>query len=394
MDDPRERIARALDHLDVALAAQRFARPTQPIDAARSAITLAVGELQAALRADWTVTTPGGEAMRRRELLRLTGLGLVANLPPLDALERLAAPLPARLDGGYLRALASTQTSLARGYYAAAPGDLLGIVRRHVNRLEALRSAHMDEGARYGLNALRADAAAMAGWLSFDDERRGESRAFFVLSQEAARHAGEGALHGLATASIGLLSSHTHGGEPGEASYWLRQAAASLPDYAPDDARAWVLAQGAKEHAATGDEYGYFGALEQMDLALARGRQNQPATGFWSSEGFFAVNANPEWRDTWAARGAAYLGRDDAGDALERLAVGSADARLLAMLTLSSAEWHLARQEPEAAAQVALAAVGSTPYWTERVRTFALHLDPYADLPAVRELRERLATTG
>lgn len=388
MDDPRVRIARAQDALDLALSAVRHARPDGPANTARRAIQLAVDELAGALGADWSVLTPGRGEMKRRDLLKLTGLALV----PGELLERMATPLPRKVDSGLVRALVGTQTSLAQSYYAAAPADLLAVVRRHVNRLEALQPLPMDTGTRYGLNTLRADAAAMAGWLAFDAERRGEARAWFKLSQEAGRHAGDGALHGLAVASLGLLSSHTHGGEPGEASYHLRQAAMALPDYTPDTARAWVLAQGAKEHAAARDDYAYFGALEQMDVALARGRQDTPPAGFWSTEGFFAVNERPGWRDTWAARGAAYLGRDDAGPTLLRLRATTDDARMAAMLTLSLAEWHLARHEPEAAAQVALAAVGSTPYWTERIRTFSERLTPWADLPTVIELREALAS--
>jgi hypothetical protein len=389
MDDPRVRIARAQEALDLALAAVRHARPDGPAKTARRAVQVAVDELAGALGADWSVLTPGGADMKRRDLLKLTGLALV----PGELLERLAAPLPSKVDTGLLRALVGTQTSLAQSYYAAAPADLLAVVRRHVNRLEALQALPMDTGTRYGLDTLRADAAAMAGWLAFDAERRGEARAWFKLSQEAGRHAGDGALHGLAVASLGLLASNTHGGDPGEASYHLRQAAMALPDHTPDAARAWVLAQGAKEYAAARDDYGYFGALEQMGAALARGRQDTPPAGFWSTEGFFAVNERPGWRDTWAARGAACLGRDDAGPMLVRLAADTDDARMAAMLTLSLAEWHLARHEPEAAAQVAFGAVGSTPYWTERVRTFRTRLDPWADLPAVAELAEALAAT-
>ena len=61
--------------------------------------------------------------MRRRDLLRYTGMLSAAAILPADLRARIAV-VPTRIDRGVLEAYADATVSYARGYYTAAPGDL------------------------------------------------------------------------------------------------------------------------------------------------------------------------------------------------------------------------------------------------------------------------------
>lgn len=317
-----------------------------------------------AARSSLAVELLRGDEMRRRDLLRFTGMFSAAAILPPDVRARIAEPMLTRVDRGVLDVYAEATASYARGYYAAAPDDLLGVVRGHVNQLAALGQATMspDLFQRWGL--LVSDAAALAGWLALDAERRGDARAYFALARDAAHEAGNEVLHALAIASLAGSHDAQHGGDPREATRYLRQATAELPDHAPDYARAWLHAQTAKEEAAAGDAYAFQAELQRVDRARERGGAGETPGPFWSATAWFSYLDPPGWRDDHQARGLAYLGSEDAGDALRRLLNAATDQRTRARLNVFLADWHLGRDEPVEAAAVAVEALGGTPNGT------------------------------
>lgn len=334
------------------------------------------------------------DEMRRRDVLRFSGMLSAAAVLPPDVLARIGAPAPTRVDHGVLDAYADATAGYARGYYAAAPGDLLGVVRGHVNGLAALGQVSMSPELFQRWGSLTSDAAALAGWLALDAERRGEARAYFALARDAAREAGDAVLQALAVANLGGYHDAQHGGDPGEAARYFRQAAGELPGQAPDYVGAWLHAQSAKEEAAAGNAYAFQMRLEHVDRALERGESGETPGPFWSPTAWFSYSHLPGWRDDYEARGLAYLGREDAGDALHRLLAAATDQRTRARLNVFLADWHLRREEPVEAAAVAMEALGGTPQWDTRVRALRRRLQPYSDLTAVRDLDEALAATA
>lgn len=295
--------------------------------------------------------------MHRRDVLRgLTASAAVVALPAI----------PVRLDPAQVEALGLVTASHAAAYYSETPATVFGLVRGHLNRLESLSSVDMSTGTRYRLDTLRADTAALAGWCAHDTQRHAEARAYWNLSADAARRAGDATLHSLAVASIAQLSSHTHGGDAREAAWMLRQAAAALPDSAPDTARAWVLAQGSNELAGAGHDYAHYEAVEGMDLAIQRADPGEPLGGFWSM--FTGSTRQPRWRERWAARGDAYLWAREAGTVVLGLLDEATHPRRIGPVAHALASWHLGRGEHDDAALAAMRGVGTTPYWTHAMR--------------------------
>jgi hypothetical protein len=398
-----DRITAVLTQVDVAMAAARMARPDEPADAVKAALTLARDDLERMLSEGvwhpYRTPTRKDDDVRRRDLLRFGSLLTTAAVVPHDVLQRLAAALDrrTRVDAALLDGLAGATAAYARGYYVARPDDLLRVVRGHVNRLEALADESLEPGLRYRLGAVTSDAAALAGSLALDSRRRGEARAYFLLAQTAAREAGDATLYALAVASLGIMHSRSWGDDPGEARWHLSQAVGQLPEHAPDSIRAWLHAQLAKEEAAVGNTYGFYANMEHLDHARERNQAGEAVGAFWSDTGWFAYLNLPGWRDEYEGRGLAYLGHDEAGPTLHRGLAASSDPRKSATLNVALAEWHVARSEPEEAAYaayVALADARTLPHWRGKVAAVRLSLEPWADLPEVRELDEALVLTA
>lgn len=373
MADPRDKLTDALTNVRLLRYPLGFVSSPRAHAQLTAGLDAIEADLLAAL-ADWRVRE--GDAMHRRAVLRgLTASAAVVALPAM----------PARLDAVHVEALGLVTASHAAAYYTETPATVFALVRGHLNRLENLTSASMSTGVRYALDRLRADTAALAGWCAHDTQRHAEARAFWNLSADAARRAGDATLHALATASIAQLASHTHGGDVREAAWMLKQAAASLPDSAPDAARAWVLAQSSNEQAGEGQDYAHYEAIEGMDLALQRSDPGEPLAGFWPL--FVGATARPRWRELWVARGAAYLGAPDAGAVVGDLLDEAKHPRRVGPVAHALASWHLGRGEHEDAARAALRGVGGTPYWTQAMRLLHGQMQP---TPASADLAEAL----
>lgn len=331
--------------------------------------------------------------MRRRDLLRYTGMLSAAAILPADIRAQLAFR-PTRVDHGLLDAYGAATASYARGFYVVAPGDLLGVVRGHVNRLAGLGDAAMSPDLRERWGGLLSDAAGLAGELALDADRMGEARAYFGLARDVAAQVGDATFQALAVALIGVLHSPQYGGDAKLSSWYTRQAAKQLPSDAPGYLRAWVLGQAAKEAAAAGRANEFFAGMERVEREVERRASGQHLDGFWSDSACYAAVGGPGWFERFAGRGLAYLGHADAHATLTRSLDEATDPRDVAALAHALAEYHLRREEPEQAAAAATQALGVIPKWTARVQTLRTRMEPWADLPAVHDLDEALAVTA
>jgi len=382
------------------LARERARREwRETMDALGKAITMVEGghdistSTIAAARSSLAAELLREDEMRRRDLLRFTGVLSAAAILPADLRARISVT-PTRVDPGVLDAYAEATAAYARGFYVAAPAHLLGLVRGHVNRLAALGEASMPLSVRQRWGRLLSDAAGLAGELGLDADRKGEARAYFGLARDAAREAHDGTLYTIAMADLGLLQSPQYGGDAGVSYQYLSQAARQLPADAPDYLRAWLHAQAAKEAAAAGRDYDFFAGTEDAEQALQRRAAGHPLGGFWSDKACFSLVGSPGWSQRFTARGLAYLGHADAGETLIRSLAAATDLRDVAAVAHALAEWHVDREEPEEAATAAAQALGVIPIWTARVRTVRRCLEPWAHLPAIRDLDEALAVAA
>lgn len=388
-EDRKVLIGRALRMSEDLVMAARLLRPSQRGDALKrtaEGVRSALRALSEGTR-DWDrPETAGEDDMERRTFTKILGAAAIA---PGLAVERLTADQ--QVNASLLDAAEDLTSVYASRYYEAAPRDLLELVRPHLNRLQALAAAPTLPTWRRRLSASLSDAAAFAGWLSLDVARLADARSYFALATEAAREAGEATLHALAVASVGLLHTNLPGGDSGVALWMLRQADRQLPDSAPLEARVWVRVHLAKEYAAAGDAYGYRHYSEAADAASGGASR----AGFFSPGGWFADVVGGDWRTDCDTRALAYLAHADAERALRDALARGGDSRRQATLSATLSGVLVRRREPEEAARVALTALDAArglPLWTYRVRVLRAQLDPWADLPAVRDLDDALAS--
>lgn len=391
VEDRRVLIGRALRMSEDLVMAARLLRPGGRGDALKrtaEGVRSVLRRVSDGTR-DWDGPATAGDEddMERRTFTKI--LGAAAAVAPGLAVERLTGPR--QVDASLLDAAEDVTSVYASHYYEAAPGDLLGLVRPHLNRLQALATAPTLPTWRRRLSTLLSDAAAFAGWLSLDAAQLADARSYFALAREAAREAGDATLHALAVASVGLLHTNLPGADPGVALWMLRQADAQLPGSAPSEARVWMRVHLAKEHAAAGDACGY---RRYSDAADAAGGGVSRA-GFFSPGGWFADVVGGDWRWDCDTRALAHLAHTDAERALRHALASGGDPRRQATLSTTLSGVLVRRREPEEAARAALTALAAArglPLWIQRVRVLRAQLDPWADLPAVRDLDDALAS--
>jgi hypothetical protein len=385
-DRARERARREWRRASDALG-EAIARAEDGYDAYARAISASRASLAAELlRRD---------EMRRRDLLRSTGyLGATALLPP-DVLGRIRV-LPAHVDDATLDVLTEVTARYARGYYMARPDDLLRLVGAHVDRLTRLQDAMMLPGQRQRLGSMISDAAAFAGHLSHDADRIGAARAWYELARGSAREAGDTRLEALATASVGLLhSTVASGGLTGDTKRTIRLLAQAQRRVGDDaTAGAWLSAHLSKEHAADGDANGYEAHLEYAAQALDRPPLD--STGFWSAEGWFSMVSDESWLGGYANRGRMLLGRPDVDGDLVRQVDAAPVSRERVSRLLDLATYRAMLGEPEEASGYAIAALtearsGGLTRHRQGVLGVRAKLEPWSELPAVRDLDEALA---
>lgn len=399
MDGFATQLRLALEALDDAGLALMLVRPTVAADAVRDGLTRAKSvlrdELGAYLAAWETMGRAGGTDVERRFLLKLAGLLPSATLLPRSA-ERLSAGLsrPGPLDAGLLDAVAAISEAYAGAYYVAPPQELLVLVQAHLDRIYRLTGASGLPNHRRRVRALLSDGAAFAGWLSLDAGRPGAARSYLTLARDAAREAGDPTLHTLAIASHALLLTNVAGTEPGEALWMLRQAGRQLPDDAPWEARAWLAVHTAKEYAAAGDRDAYLLHAQAAAATWDAPGGGESREGFFSPGGWFS-DVDGEWFQDCALRGLAHLTDPAAEPALRAALHQPGHPRREATLLETLAVCLARRAEPEQAAAAALGslvAAQGLPLWVDRVREVRADLEPWADLPAVRELDDALVS--
>lgn len=242
--------------------------------------------------------------------------------------------------------------------------------------------------------ALLSDAAAFAGWLSLDAARPGDARSYLTLARDAAREAGDATLHALAVASHALLLTNLKGAEPRAALWMLRQAGTQLPDDTPWEARAWLAVHTAKEYAAAGDRDGYRLHAEFAAAAGNASAGGESREGFFSPGGWFS-DVDDEWFQDCTLRSLAHLTEPAAEPALRAALHQPGHPRREATLRETLAVCLARCGEPEQAAVAALGALDAAqglPLWVDRVRGIRADLEPWADLPSVRELDDALVS--
>lgn len=366
---------------------------------ARRAINAALdGLLVEAVRevASW-LPAHKAKRMRRRDLLRLLTTGALVPVGEMNFLP-LNGP-PPRIGPSALDSLEATITALASTYNTSSSRLLLPAVVAQLDESSGLLNASMASDQRTRLQAIVADIAVFAGFLSFNCGQIGRARAFLSFAEEQTQEAGDMALHAQVLGGRALLysSAATGGqsGDPKQAVYLVEEAAELADRSAPHIVRAWLHALAAELQAATGNVLKVDTHLDRAERALQAACAEGPVGGgFCSSTGRYAL-----WNDhrLTSFRGTAemLIGRPQAAATLTRALkrIESPRWRVNALTDLGAA--RAAKHPEEAARLLGQAHSLSVEYdytaGVQRILGVRNRFDRRcADLPDMRELDERL----
>ena len=335
--------------------------------------------------------------VRRRLFLQY--LSVVTGATMLDW-ERLAATLRGQLgasDRTLVDDLDSITRSHARQVEVVSPGSLLPALRSHLAVLNGTLHAGRPDGIRRRLQSLTGEAALMTGRVSWLLENRGEARRCWALAAELGKAAGDDTL---VASSLGMqrvlhstIPNRGMYGSPERALAVLDAAEARLAPSASPYVRMMIHLSRAEDHAAAGNADASQRDLQAAETALARAARRD--------DGFYAL-----WDEARIAgyRGSCALALDrpeEASTVLEG-ALSATDDRLVgqrcAVVTDLAAAYALQREVEHSAAllvqTVETAGRAGLGELLQRVQGARVHLAPWRDTQAVRDLDERLALVG
>jgi hypothetical protein len=342
--------------------------------------------------------------MDRRTVVRLFGaLGVVAARPGtaeqlLGFSQAEAATDVGRVDAELLADMREVTLAYAQAWGAAPPGELAGLARAHLNTVAPHLEAAAGPPLRARLGSVTAETAALAGWLTCLQDRRGEARSLFLFARDTARDAQDDTLHALALGSLAYLDSPVPRGAAGGSRVAVRrleEALALLPGAASSAARSWLRAQLAIEYAALGDRPAFDRTIGLAEAAAASPKDGsgpgvfsvEGVLTFWGSDGIGVTKSR--------GLGQALLGDPRAAETIASTvpAGGSPLGEATLLLDLAAGQVRTGQFQPACEASVrALDLLAGGGYAARVRRVRGLRAQVTDDwLPAVRELDERLA---
>lgn len=184
-----------------------------------------------------------GTEVERRNFL--AGAAAVVTAPSLPS-----SPKVGRQDGSYAATLRLVTTAFRR-MDGQTPSRLLTEPLLAHLRLTQSLAAEADGTAKVQLAAVGSEAASFAGWLAWDMGDHGSARTWYGTAIRAARRASNSLLAAYQLGSLAQFEAHA--GNSTQALSLIRSARRHLADQCPAVAEAWLAANEALAHAATGD---------------------------------------------------------------------------------------------------------------------------------------------
>jgi transcriptional regulator with XRE-family HTH domain len=215
------------------------------------------------------------DPVKRREFIRLSGLGLAAMAAQGVDFERLAA-IPARMNAAHVRYLwASVDRLYAQDQELGGAALVHDALRQYHRTRRILDEADYDERTGAEMMSAAGELAVCVGWLSYDGGDQRLSRQLYSEALLLADQAGDDALGAHVRQNMALQSVQLSlTGAPGMAREAVRlsRRSAELAGRNPS-ARLHALIAGreAIACAALGDAVGYRGAITRAWRELDRG---------------------------------------------------------------------------------------------------------------------------
>jgi tetratricopeptide (TPR) repeat protein len=303
----------------------------------------------------------------------------------VDLSERLASMTGRRAGMATVANLRARAHALRLADDVLAGPDLIGPAFRE---LEAAVRIHAEsthgEDVERGLLAAIGETAQIAGWIAGDAGQQAKSAETYQLGLSAAQEAGDGVLESNLTGSIAYQEANR--GDPGEAVTLAEKAVRAAGPDAPPRAKALAWDRLAWAHARARDAQGAMRALGEAAEAMSEhDGQDDPAYLYWLDAGELQIMEARAYTELHRPLRAIpvlmdVLGRYDTTHTREL-------ALYLSWLVIALTDAN----EPEEAASTArrmleLSAEVPSERTAERGRLVLARLEPYRDVPAVRDL--------
>lgn len=315
---------------------------------------------------------------------------------PVPALPPRAPRAPGRLGAGELEQLEST-VRLFRSWDMQCGGGL----RRKavVGQLQEVTDLLQDsypEPVRERLFRLTAELSLLAGWMSYDVGMQPGAQKYFVLALHAAKEAGD---RPLGANVLGVMSRQMiHLDRPSDALELIHLAQYGSRDTAGPRTQAMLYAVEGRAHAGLGQAdkcRRAFAVAEQLHADAPEADEPDWIRYFGGAE--LAAETGHAYRDlAYRGAGAAERARRPLEEAVRRFADTTEYQRSLALSRVGLASVYVLTREPEPACEAAHGAlalsgrVRSDRLTTRLRRTVRSAVDRFGDLPAVRDLADRL----
>ncbi|MGH8903884.1 MAG: hypothetical protein ACRDYA_19960 [Egibacteraceae bacterium] len=341
---------------------------------------------------DSVLPTRNGGGTHRRQVNNALTAGLVAALAPPDAVERVAAASEWPVDAGLIDGLEAITGTFTAVYNERPPGVLIGPSRGHLKTVLGFLDEPMDPSDRVRLTSHAAEVALLVGWLSFNLNRRVETRTSWALAEYLAWQAGARDALARALGSASLLPSATFRGGIGgdtKAAVKLADQAYALAGACPPQARSYLAARAGVEHAAAKHPSVSARLFDDAQRALEQAEVSGEMGGVQG--GRFGAWDQPRL-DGFRGTALALLGRtDDADRCLSAALTEPLDdgRRVLLLADLGLA--RIVRHPEQACADLTeahrFATLARYPNGVQRIRGVRARLDRRCDdLACVREL--------
>jgi transcriptional regulator with XRE-family HTH domain len=235
----------------------------------------------------------GGEAVRRRDLLRVSLVGATAALGLGDTLGKVAQ---GRVGASLPVILRSRTARLRKLDDVLGGGDTFQLyLAEYESTKSFIRGAHQTAAVKKELLTVLAEQAQQAGWAAFDMGDHVSARRLYEESRSIAIEADSDALTGNALAFLAYQEISKH---PTVAVNTAEQSCAIVSEYAPSSVRALLHERRAWAHAVAGNASAADAALTAAQVALSEvNGEPQPDWSSWVDQQELRIMSGRCWTE-------------------------------------------------------------------------------------------------
>lgn len=337
---------------------------------------------------------PSDSSMERRPFFRLLGSAssvLLAETLGVELVDLARAMQASNVSGDTLDRMEAGVLRFHQVYAQVPPADLLPHVHEHLRATTELLQRSQPIKYRRRLCSIAGHLAGLRGWLTFDLGDQEGAHAWYEMALQPADEAEDLALCGWILGGRSLIPSYN--GNPAGALDLVRRAQSYVDRSANTTARAWLASLEARAHAGMGQAAAFRHAQDQANDAIDRTRLNDRRHGM----DFHRRRLNVAYYEgtSLVTLRQPHAAHPILSEALDVQGPTHLKARSIVFLALATT--HVQRRDVEQACAVAEQALAIPSELRigpidQRAHDLMRELEPWRSTPAVRALRDRLAT--